>query len=201
MVAVCKAAFLFLIIVVTAACQPYVRTHITTYQNSDATPLTGDIFIKPPEVFKGSALEFSFYKKKLAQRLRAIGLTPVEDSSAPYVAVMQYGVTRQEKENPSPHLFWGGHYGFSRRSGTTVIINDDSEEFENVRHLSLSIQHNTPAEGKSAEELLNVSAQSTGSCGHLSVVIDEMLDAIFLELYRPDGSIKKVKVKGSARCP
>lgn len=202
MVAVFKSSILFLSIVFLAACQPYVRTHITTYHDSTATPLTGNILIQPPSSFDGSALEFSFFKKKLAQRLKNIGLNPVEDPSAPYVAVLQYGVSRQEKENPNSNLFVGGHYGFTRRSGTTILIaNDDNNEFENVRRVSLSIRHTAPADNQASQEILNVSAESIGSCGHLSVVVDEMLDAIFLELYRPDGSIKKVKVKGSARCP
>ena len=217
MAAVFKAITLAIGMIFIAGCQPFVRTHITTYHDSSATPLKGDIVIRAPKNFAGSTLEFSFYKKKLAQHFKTMGLNPVDSEDAPFVAVLNYGVTRQEKESSNTKFLMGGSYGFSRRSGTTIVIaNDDSGEFENVRQISLTIlrnQKNELAQFQSAEaqssetqssepqEVLNISAISTGSCGHLSVVVDEMLDAIFQQLYRPDGSIKKVKVKGSSRCP
>ena len=212
MAAVFKAITLAIGMIFIAGCQPFVRTHITTYHDSSATPLKGDIVIRAPKNFAGSTLEFSFYKKKLAQHFKTMGLNPVDSEDAPFVAVLNYGVTRQEKESSNTKFLMGGSYGFSRRSGTTIVIaNDDSGEFENVRQISLSIlrnQKNELAQTQSSEtqssepqEVLNISAISTGSCGHLSVVVDEMLDAIFQQLYRPDGSIKKVKVKGSSRCP
>ncbi len=185
-----------------SACESTVRTQIQTFRNDAAgAALSGKVYIAPAGGEKDNSLEFDFYRKKLAQRLAAIGLTETDKASADYIATLGYGVSRQEKDRPNTRVYVSGYWGHYPRSGLIMGENLGSE-YEFVRELSFKIDRNDgSSEQKPAEKIVQILATSEGACQHLSVVYDEMLEAIFANLWRANGSLVTLTVKGDAKCP
>lgn len=146
-----------------------------------------------------NSLEFIYYKDKLANRLRSAGYTLSDADSSEYLASFTYGVIRQEKDEPSSRVVIGGHFGhYLHYPHSPIFLSDvDNPKFEYVRELSFSIERM----GDSPKKIMQIKATSTGRCEHLTIVYDEMLDAIFSDLYRASGSVEKVSIAGDARCP
>ncbi len=146
-----------------------------------------------------SSLEFIYYKDKLAKRLQSAGYTLSDADDSEYLATLAYGVIRQEKDEPSSRVVILGHFGhYLHYPHYPIFLSDvDNPKFEYVRELSFSIERL----GESPTKIMKIKATSTGRCEHLTVVYDEMLDAIFSNLYRANGSVEKVSIKGEARCP
>ena len=73
--------------------------------------------------------------------------------------------------------------------------------------MSLKIERNrvkgskAKVQGAGNSQILQVNASSKGRCRHLTVVFDEILDAIFSNLLRENGSVEEVVIKGDVRCP
>lgn len=146
-----------------------------------------------------NSLEFIYYKDKLANRLRAAGYTLSDTGNSEYLASFAYGVIRQEKDEPGSRVVIGGHFGhYLHYPHSLIFLSDvDNPKFEYVRELSFSIERL----GDSPKKIMQIKATSTGRCEHLTIVYDEMLDAIFSDLYRASGSVEKVSIAGDARCP
>lgn len=195
-----KKIFAVGLFIMLAACQSVVRTDIETYRKSAPLP-SGSIYVTTVPAEESKSLEFSFYRDKLAAKLVEAGFTPqpTADDSTELVATLSYGVLRQEKDEPNSRVIIGGHFGYyPYYPRASILVSDlDHQEFEFVRDVTLTITRNDDA----SEQLFQVKASSIGQCKHLNVVFDEMLEAIFQNLARENGSVEKVRVKGDARCP
>lgn len=154
---------------------------------------------KTTDKVDSSSLEFIYYKDKLAERLQSAGYALSDVDGSEYLATLAYGVIRQEKDEPSTRVVIGGHFGhYLHYPHSPIFLSDvDNPKFEYVRELSINIERL----GESPIKIMKIKATSVGRCEHLTVVYDEMLDAIFSNLYRANGSVEKVAVKGEARCP
>lgn len=211
----CRCIGLLLIsLFVLAGCQSAVRTSIITYANPALATTPGSIKVVPAAGLQDN-LEFKHFKKGMEARLAKQGYQPTDADNAEFRAELNYAVSRQEKNNPRSRVMLGGHLGYySHHPGGAVLITDDGgREYEYVREVSFAIsksaatkkaetqssENKTPVEP--ANEIVRVNASSTGSCQYLTVVYDEMLDAIFSNLMRPDGSVVNLRVKGETRCP
>lgn len=185
------------------ACQSIVRTDIETFRANETALKAGRVLIVPMEKWQssGDSLEFKFYRDKLAAKLQSLGLTPVNTGDAEYLAKLGYRVSRQEKDDPHSRVLIGGHVGYGRfYPSTSLVLTDlNRERYEYVREVGLALE--TFENNADASKLVQVKATSIGGCQHLTVVYDEMLDAIFKDLWRENGSVVNVKTKGSARCP
>lgn len=184
---------------VLTACQPVVRTQIQTFHSESETLAAGNVFIAPAGGEDMDTLEFQYYRNILATKLAQIGLQSSSKAEATYLATLGFAVSRQEKDKPSSRVFVSGFWGRYPHSG--VVLSDDlGPDFEYVREISLTIDKKAPPAAEKSQ-LLQVRASSEGACQHVSVVFDEMLDAIFQDLWRANGSVVSVKVKGEASCP
>lgn len=154
---------------------------------------------KTTDKVDSDSLEFSYYKDKLASRLQSAGYTFTDADDSEYLARLSYGVIRQEKDEPSSRVVIGGHFGhYLHYPHSPVFLSDfDNPKFEYVRELSFGVERL----GDSPAKIIQIKATSIGKCEHLTVVYDEMLEAVFSNLYRANGSVVKVSVKGDARCP
>jgi len=198
-----KCLLLFFCLLITA-CQSAVRTDIATYRDEQLTLIPGSVRVVPDSEETSETLEFRYFKDKLEIRLGAAGFRAVEAETADYTARLGYSVSRQEKDKPNSRVFIGGHVGYYGGYGHyprgSVLIADGGDEFEYVRELAIAIDRAPAADGE-AKQLLQVKATSVGRCEHLTVVYDEMLDAVFNNLMRADGSVEKVTINGDTRCP
>lgn len=196
-----KGVALLLATLLLSACQSIVRTDVATFHKEDAVFDSGSVVVLPKDGVATSNLEFAFYKTKLEQHLSDMGLSPTDSDDADFVARLGYSVSRQEQDKPNSRMLIGGHFGTPFRYGhSSIIMSDDlGAEFEYVREVSVVIERNGPEQDP--EQLLAVNASSIGKCEHLTVVYDEMLEAIFRDIRRPNGSVENIKVKGEAACP
>ncbi len=188
-----------LLLISLSACQSIVRTDVSTFRSSEAALPIGTIFITGKDEAESKSLEFTYYRDKLAERLRALGYTPVDVSEAKFKAVLSYGVLRQEKDEPHSRVVIGGTFGYYPYypHGSILVTDLNDTEFEFVRDVSLSIE----SLGDEKRKIIEIKASSVGHCEHLTVVYDEILDAIFSDVLRPNGSVQKVRIEGEARCP
>lgn len=189
-------------IILLSACQSSVRTDIQTFRNeSMAVPTSGTVYIQPAGGDEQRSLEFDYYKKKLAERLRTLGLQETESKQADYIATLGYAVSRQEKDEPSKRVYISGYYGYYPHSRSGMVMADTyGSDFEYMREVSLVIDKNAQGEQKEKDKLVQILASSEGECQHLTVVYDEILDAIFSNLWRANGSLMRMSVKGEAKC-
>jgi len=194
-----KIALAFLAITV-AACQPHVRTEISTFSDMASKGEPGTVRIVAFDGTVADSLEFKYYADKVASRLAALGYTPVASQASDYIARLGYSVSRQEADRPHSRVIISGHYGYYPHSRALVLSEDTGKDFEYVRDIALSIDRVDDASAPT--QIVQVKAASTGQCEHLTVVFDEMLDAVFANLMRSNGSVERVKIKSSElRCP
>lgn len=199
---------LFVVIssVLLSACESIIRAKVETFRDASLGLPKGTIAVQPGDTSLNDSLEFKHYADLLAERLRDIGYDVVLTGEAEYLATLAYAVSRQEKDSPSSRVVVGGHFGYYSHypRGSIYISDFNSKEFEYVREVSLSIsKSNAPNEKEdvSSSKILEMRATSVGHCEHLTVVYDEMLEAIFSNMNRTNGSIDRVKVAGELRCP
>ena len=194
-----RLSILVVMSLLLAACQPAVRTDIATFRDEGLSLTPGSIVVVPDSDETAQSLEFRYFKDKLAARFQAAGLSPEESDSTDYVARLGYSVSRQEKDQPNSRVYIGGHIGYHRYPHHgSVLLSDVGDEFEYVRELTIAVERRA---SEAPLQIVQVKAASVGQCEHLTVVYDEMLDAIFSNLLRADGSVEKVTIKGDTRCP
>ncbi|MFT5083231.1 MAG: hypothetical protein ACI9Y1_001271 [Lentisphaeria bacterium] len=206
----CKSILAVSVVLMLASCQSNVRTDIATFRNTSIPFAKGDIRVVPVDIKGTENLEFRYYKIRVEDKLRALGFTPTESATSEYIAQLAYGVSRQEADKLGSRVFVSGNIGrFSRYShyGSVIFADDLGKEFEFVREIDLIVAKRSKdtrvADEKAdkGEQLIQVRALSEGKCEYLTVVFDEMLEAIFSDFLRPNGSVEKVSVKGDIRCP
>ncbi|MBU2984416.1 hypothetical protein KO528_03570 [Saccharophagus degradans] len=205
-----RAGFAAALIVLLAGCASSVRTKISTFHDSSVAVGAGTIRVEPlNDSLKGS-LEFGYYKERLEEKLKQAGYS-VQTGNTQYVARLDYNVSRREAEqSPSSQIVVATGVGFHRRySRTGLYFSDNFEKrFEFERLLVLVIADAgklaaAKANPDAVDETINVleiTARSVGNCESLPIVYEEMLEAIFKDLKRPNGSMQTVKVKGDSRC-
>lgn len=189
-----KFASLLALIAILSACQSSVRTKIETFRG-DTTASSGTVYIAPMGGEENDTLEFDFYREKMALKFKSIGLMQSNKNDADYIATLGIGVSRQERDQPRSRVYVSGYWGHYPRTGL-VLTDDFGSEYEYVRELRLTLNSNTNPQDK----ILQINASSEGECEHLSSVYDEMLDAVFANIWRANGSIVQINVKGSAKC-
>jgi len=187
------------------SCASKVRTNITTFTNENTSFSVGTIQITNlvPRNNQNS-LQFEFYKRKLAAKLEGIGYKVVDSDNADFIAFLDYGVVRRERESDNTHLSVGLGYGRYSRFGRVVFTEPFTREFEYLRRVHLAIEDNVgqgerPSES-TKDKLVELDAVSLGRCAQLLEVFDPMLEAIFKNLYRANGSTEKVVVPGGGAC-
>ena len=194
-----KILSMIITLTLLSACQSTVRTSIQTFRNEQAPPPAGSVYIKSAAGEENTSLEFDFYKKKLAERLAGLGLQSTDNPQADYIATLGYAVSRQEKDEPNKRVYISGYYGYYPGRTSMVMADSLGSDFEYLREVSLTIDKNENQNGAD-DKIVQVIASSEGECQHLTVVYDEMLDAIFSNLWRADGSLMHLTVKGETRC-
>lgn len=198
LVSVVRLTLLVFLSVWLIACTSNVRTTITTFKN-DSIPLSvGTIRVVPiDDLPKTKKLEFDFYKAKLESKLADMGYTPIDDSSAKYIAYLHFDVMRREKERNNSDIYFRSTFGYSRgsRYGGIYINDAFAHEFEFVRRMQIGIE-----EAASNEKLIEVDAINLGKCEQLTTIVDSMLSAIFKDFQRSSGSVERVVVPGKGTC-
>ena len=186
-------------------CATRVSSKVSTYRN-DANILTPSlIVVKPEDSVAGDSLEFRFFKSKLEGKLVELGYQIAQSpDDAVYVAYLGYGVEQLESEQRGGRVFISGGLGRAYRSGfgQVFVTNAGHVQDQYSRFITFRIDANRPTQEDDiyAHKIVQVTATSEGNCELLAPVYDEMLEAIFQKIDRPNGSIQSVTVPGKAVC-
>jgi len=205
----------FSLIVISAllsACAGSVWTTVSTYRASDFLPPDAQLTILPLKNEKAEAqsesgdkeessfdeLEFKYFADILAKRFGQMGYRIAEGEASELEVYLIYDVERQKRNDNRPLTVYG-RFGYFYRYGSVVFVDDvDRDQYEFVRKIKLKVV-SVNAEDES-EPLLSLTAVSKGQCEHLASVYDEMLDAIFSNLNRPNGSVIRLQSKSVGPC-
>lgn len=199
-----RILLIFVYMVLLGACSNQVRTQLNAFQAEGASLGSGTIAVFPVDKDLANSLEFKLYKTRLEDALSAKGYTIVQSEAADYRAELAYSVEeRQPKRRGTYYDNWRGYYGFSwglghhhhyprSRVGLAYSVRE-IDRFD--RTLSMDIY-----QVKSSDKVYEIKAVSTGNCAIMSVVFDEMLEAVFTEFPYQNGIVRSVTVEGDTRC-
>lgn len=192
-----KLIQMFVLVALLAGCAQTVNTKVTAF-NSQQAPAKGTVVIvaKDPEV--GQSLEFQHYRARAGEALSQHGFTAIaqgSDTQPQYQVTLGFFVQEVNSEDS------GFRSGFVLRTspwrsvgGDVIFMDDNDQRREYKRTLTFAI---TEVDG---QRLYEATASSIGRCDVMTVVFDEMLEAI-LQLYpQASGSVRNVKIKGDSRC-
>lgn len=174
-----------------------VATKVVTFRSEQLVGPTGTVEVKALREEVQPTLEFAHYKRILQNKLVALGyqLSP-ENEQSDYVVLLDYAVAETLDESNERLYLDAAHINLRRsRTDTVVVVNDRSDK-QYKRTVKVVIAENTPE----APRLYEVTGHSEGECEVLSIVFDEMIDAMFTDFPAANGSTKTIRVEGDVRC-
>lgn len=185
-----------------SGCVSSVRTQMNTFMAPDARFGEGTIAVKAADEQLQESLEFDLYRGMLESRLQDLGYTLESPEDAQYIARLGYNVSEIDRSGYQPDIFFTTGFGrYYRRGGIGFVVNDRPDyRVEYIRILNLTITRAARNAGDEPSRIYEVTAASQGSCPVMSVVIDEMMAAIFQNFPGDNGAVKTVTVRGDASC-
>ncbi len=185
-----------------SGCVSSVRTQMNSFMAPDAQFGEGTIAVKAADEQLQESLEFGLYRATLEDHLRAQGYTLDDPEEATYIARLGYNVSEVTQPAYQPDIFFTTGFGrYYRRGGIGFMVNDRPDyRPEYLRTLNLTISKAAETAADEPRRIYEVTAASQGSCPAMSVVIDEMLAAVFQEFPGSNGAVKTVTVRGDADC-
>jgi len=202
-----------------------VRANVEIFHKLPSDFSGTSVAILPADNDKENTIEFETYSAKLAEHLRKVGLRVVSIDTQPDYLVLfdyaigsgqqitgtysvpQYGVTGYSSAQTYGSIQSYGGYG--TYSGTTYlnptygVTGYTSHSYTNTqfpRSLLVSIYKINREKPDASDQVYQMTVSSSGRCGALSEVIDEMLNAGFEEFPGESGTSRKVIVPAKADC-
>ena len=190
-------------LLILAGCESTVVSQIETFRNDDIALKGDSIAVRSKNQAIENSLEFRFYKEKLESKLKNYGFNVIQaEEPSDFVALLGYSVNEvesEERNRGSVYLSSAyGRYGYYRAGGGVLISEADLQRVYD-RRVSLEINKSSELDSYK-DKAIQISVSSKGHCEHLSVVFDEILDAVFANLERDNGSVAQVKVPGETKC-
>lgn len=179
-------------------CAGVVRTQINAFSADPAEFGSGTIVVEALDPLEAKTLEFAHYRARLERLLSEQGYSVLPAGQASdLVALLGYQVHETRgRDRARAGYMTHYHTGFFRPHHSLVVV-DDGGRTEYVRRVDFVI---TRGEGEQAQRLYEVTGLSQGTCPVLSVVFDEMLEALFTDFPAPNGSVRTIRVRGDTRC-
>src|SRR5690606_20552054 len=197
---------LLVTLLVMAGCAaPSIDANVTAFHTPELQAAGGKtIVIRPSPPTRETSLEFLNYRPKIAEKLRHVGFTVVEDIANPdYIAEASYGVdgTETYSATTSSPTFGLGHYGTPIYYGGTFNRRYDTRTWvEYNRFIALEIIEGKYAGVDAPPRIYEGRAQSTGHCPTVAGVFDEILDALFRDFPGANGKTTFVTIPWDGSC-
>jgi hypothetical protein len=168
---------------------------------------SGTIAVVAAEEAVNSSLEFAHYKKQIENKLAAIGYTIVNNpNEAQYIGLVAYGIDNGKSSIVSTPIF-GQTGGGATYSGTSytmptygVVGSEISSETIYIRAIALDIVDAGSLKNGTPKKVYEVRAKSTGKCGIIAGVFEEMLEAMFKDFPGISGKVRSVEVPFKGGC-
>jgi hypothetical protein len=188
---------LLIAIVLASACSTTLTTQITTFKDKAAsTDTAGSVYIRPLAADKAGSLEFSYYAEPLADKLQMLGFQVVQDSKADFLVDLEYSVARRgaDDKGNSTVILSSGFGGYRHGTSMGVVLGGNKDEdYEYERVVNIRLKKRTADNEAKNLSLVEVSAVSVGRCELLLPIYPAMLDAVFADFYRANGSTVRIK--------
>ena len=211
---------LFTLLGLLGGCATHVRTDVNSFR-APAFDIEGVALAVVPEdpQYKNS-LEFQYYQEVLEQHLAAQGFRIVAEADARYLARLGYHISDGEIKTESSPVT--GQTGYDTVFYTSVVRNEDgSHSYVRSAHwvptfgivgsttrsytnfttlVTIDIIDSTQVEDGVPAKVYEVKARSEGSCGIVSRIFDEMLEAIFRDFPGENNRVERVSVEADMSC-
>lgn len=224
--ALTRGALAIFVCTVLASCfTPRVVSQVEVFHTLPPSYLGETIAIMAATEEQADSLEFRAYADKLRVQLQAVGFEVVEVKDAPrYVAFLHYAIGDGQQVTSTYSIPEYGVTGYSSSttygtvssyggigsySGTTYYtpqygITGYSTGVTTSTHyprvVAVDIYDVDWSDTENAERVYEMMVRSSGTCGAISQVIDEMLEAGFMAFPGESGSSRKEEVTSVANC-
>lgn len=191
-----KIIFLLLVTLGLCSCAASVQTKLTAFGSIDTLP-QGSVYIAATNPEFGETLEFDHYRNITASAVDAWQLAPVmEESQAKYKLSLGFDVVEvNPKDDGVQTALWLRTSPRMSLSSNVILYDQNDKKRQYQRSVNLVLRSMSDD-----KRLYEVTATSIGSCDVMTVVFDEMLEAIIKSFPLSSGSVKTVSVKGDSRC-
>ena len=198
------------------SCVPRVRTQVENFSNFPTPYIGGTVHVQAFPAERNNELSWKRYKTIFENELRAKGFTIAYSEKADFLALVSYGIsqptTRQELVSTpvfgqtgggtttthSGSIYGSGtssYYGTSYTMPTYGVIGSTTNTVTTTtydRNIAVDI-----IDSIDKRKVFEGRVKSTGRCGMLSEVIDEMAKALFMKF--PSGS-GNLQIEGKFNC-
>ena len=185
--------FTIALLLTVTACSSIVTTSVSTFRAPESNSERSTIKISAENPKLKNSLEFEHYRNKLAKHLSAEGFSPTQEADAEWVALLDYRIEYHGEDTSRQKIYVGAATGYRSGLSGGVVVTSPRELDNYLREVIIKIGRNVK-EPTVSDKLIEVYAKSQGNCEHLSVVFDEMLDAIFKNFMRDDGSVERINI-------
>lgn len=193
-----KLAMVLSSLLIFAGCTGVVRTQINAFKAEQESLTPATIAVEAGDEVANSSLEFAHYRGRVENKLADQGFTIVRPDQGPeYIAKLSFGVQETEPTRTSSTSYVTQPYGSYFRPNLGVVVTRDSGRREYLRRVNLQVARQQYGEILPVYE---VTGRSYGRCPIISVVFDEMLEALFTDFPAEAGTVRNVSVRGDTRC-
>jgi len=216
--AIILTVFLGLLI---SGCATRVVTDVNSFKTDDFTLANIPIAVEPSDPHFKNSLEFKHYKTKLEERFNQYGFAVVNDvESARYIAKLGYHISDGETKTETRPVT--GHTGYEPVIYTSVvqrsdgshayvhntrwiptygIVGSSTRSYTNFTTLvTIDIIDQQQVVEDDPAKVFELKARSEGSCGIVSRIFDEMLEAIFRDFPGENNRVDRVSVEADMSC-
>lgn len=202
-------------------CATRVVTDVNSFKTEDFTLANIPIAVQPSDPHFKNSLEFKHYKAKLEDRFSQYGFAVVNDpASARYIAKLGYHISDGETKTESRPVT--GHTGYEPIIYTSVvqrpdgshayvhntrwiptygIVGSSTRSYTNFTTLvTIDIVDQQQIVEENPAKVFELKARSEGSCGVVSRIFDEMLEAIFRDFPGENNRVDRVSVEADMSC-
>ena len=199
-----------------------VSTQSTMFYDNSYQPVGSVHVMSGDSNVSNNSLEFKAYKSKLEAKLTSVGHTVIDDpSDAKYIAFFTYGIDDGKDNNLSLAQYGQTGGGTTYSSGTVNSSGGDSATYSGTSYQmptygqvgTTNIKITTykriiavdmvDAETVANEEpriIYEGRTNSTGTCGVIGEVIDEMIEAMFTDFPSESGKNRTLRIPSDVDC-
>lgn len=216
-----KLVVIALLAVLVAGCATRVVTDVNSFKTQDFTVANIAIAVEPSDPQFKNSLEFKHYKVKLEERFSQYGFNVVNDPlKARYIAKLGYHISDGETKTETRPVT--GHTGYEPVIYTSVVQRSDgSHAYVHNTHwiptygivgastrsytnfttlVTIDIVDQQQVVEETPAKVYELKARSEGSCGIVSRIFDEMLEAIFRDFPGENNRVDRVSVEADMSC-
>ncbi|KMP10267.1 hypothetical protein UR09_06835 [Candidatus Nitromaritima sp. SCGC AAA799-A02] len=195
--------------------QPIVRSNVTSFHNISGKIEKNTIKVVPFDRSLENSLQFQSYAKTIASFLKSSGFSITDENQEPdYIVFVSYGIGSGKESLVSTPVFGqtgggttfesgsvygsGGSVSYSGSSYTMptygIVGSSTSSITQYTRNLAIDIVDASSLKTKIPKKIYEGRVKSTGKCGDVNYVMDEMVQSMFRDFPGTSGVSKRIDI-------